>query len=441
MQQVPASLLRLSRIPFVRDVTTLQAGTWLTMIMQFASSIVLARVLGARAVGLYALTFTIVGTVGMLTDLGQNYSVTTLLPEAYGKRSKQEVEEVIAYFVRIALWWVFPITILLVVCTPWLIERFYPGNDIVILVRLALVTLLFLPAHDLVTLALQGARKIPALMRTELLYNILDLGLPLAMLFWERSVTALVLGRLIAAATKAGISLLLWRGNLRTDPLMPSLRVVLRSLPSIPKRRGLSLGLWIAADKQMSKLANYIPNYLLALFGSATTVGQYRYMLAYLQLSLMFSTNVGRMMGSVLPFLHITNAQRMRKAFWKGSIGNLIITYTLLIPLVMLGNRGLVFLYGTEFAVPSVIFPLMLIIGLDAITVGFSSIYRIHRALYLTIWLQFASVGSGLLVWWFAQPRVGAFIATVLYLVAASLVSKLCHAVNFHIIRSKEEPA
>ena len=78
-------------MPFVRDVATLQVGTFAIMGMQLVSSIIIARLMGPRLLGLYALTFTIIGTVGMLTDLGQNYSVTTLLPEAYGRKSPEEV--------------------------------------------------------------------------------------------------------------------------------------------------------------------------------------------------------------------------------------------------------------------------------------------------------------------------------------------------------------
>ncbi|MDD5025970.1 MAG: oligosaccharide flippase family protein [Candidatus Peribacteraceae bacterium] len=428
-------LFRHLRMPFVRDVATLQVGTFAIMGMQLVSSIIIARLMGPRLLGLYALTFTIIGTVGMLTDLGQNYSVTTLLPEAYGRKSPEEVAGVMRYFLRVALFWVYPVTLLLLVATPFVIRFFSPENDIAFWVQLGLLTLFCLPIHDLLSLTLQGARKIIPLTVVDIVWNALDICLPLLMLFWNVSVTALVLGRVASAIVKAVLSPLLWRYYLKGDSMLPSIPSLRGSSSSM--HQGFTLGLWIAADKQMGKLAGYVPTYLLGLLGSATAIGQFRVLISYINIAFMFSGNVGRLMSSVLPYLYAKNTKNMTWAFWKGNIANMLLTFVILIPLMLLGNTGLTFLYGPAFALPRATYLLMLIAGIDGITVGFGSYYRIHHALAFAITSQIFAVTCGIIVWLTTFRSLPAIVAVILYHITNTLSSKVSHFINMWIIERR----
>ena len=343
------------------------------------------------------------------------------------------------YFLRVALLWVYPVTLLLLLATPFVIRFFSPDNDIAFWVQLGLLTLFCLPIHDLLSLTLQSARKIVPLTVVDIVWNTLDIGLPLLLLLWERSVTALVLGRVASAAAKAALSPLLWRLYLKGDPMLPSISSLRGSTSSM--HRGLTLGLWIAADKQVGKLSGYVPTYLLGLLGSATAIGQFRVLISYINIAFMFSSNVGRLMSSVLPYLYAKNTKNMTRAFWKGNIANMLLTFVILVPLMLLGNTGLTFLYGPAFALPKAAYLLMLIAGIDGITVGFGSYYRIHHALAFAITSQVFAVICGVIVWLCTFRSVPAIIAVVLYHVTNTLSSKVSHFINMWIIAARDRRA
>ncbi|MBU0975409.1 oligosaccharide flippase family protein [Patescibacteria group bacterium] len=433
------SIRRFIKIPFVRDVATMQAGTFFITGGNFVASIILARLLGPRAVGLYALTFTIMGTVGILLDLGQNYSLITLLPAAYTQKNKESVRDSMSYFLSISLLWVLPVALLMIIATPWLINQFYPEHEIALLVQTAFITLLFLPFHDFFRLILQSTRRIKKLVAIDIIFDSLDMVLPLLMLIWQQTVFALVLGRVMAAFIKSAISFLLWKRYFNEDDLIASLSTMLRyiNLKSIAK--GLNLGLWISADKHIYRIMNSIPTYLLGIYGSVTEIGKYKYLMSYLGIANLFSGNVNKLLNTVLPSIHAKNIDKFHSSFWKGSIGNGIISSAILIPLIILGNNGISFLYGNEFVVPYIVFPMLLVLALDSLTVGFGTYYRIHNALHLAIISQIVSAAVGLLVWIMTNQSLPMFIAVILYYVSYSLTSKVIHIINFWTINRTPE--
>ncbi|OGJ84351.1 hypothetical protein A2529_05905 [Candidatus Peribacteria bacterium RIFOXYD2_FULL_58_15] len=146
-------------------------------------------------------------------------------------------------------------------------------------------------------------------------------------------------------------------------------------------------------------------------------------------------------MSSVLPYLYAKNTKNMTRAFWKGNIANMLLTFVILVPLMLLGNTGLTFLYGPAFALPKAAYLLMLIAGIDGITVGFGSYYRIHHALAFAITSQVFAVICGVIVWLCTFRSVPAIIAVVLYHVTNTLSSKVSHFINMWIIAARDRRA
>lgn len=436
-----AALHKFVRTPFVRDAAILQSGTFVTMGFQAVASIIIARVLGPQQLGLYAITLAIVATVGLLTNLGQNKGLVTLLSEAYGKESKEGVLKALTYHVQVTLWWTVPMIILCLLATPIILHIFYPEHPIGLWVILGLCTLFALPAYDLFTVTLQSRRDIKKLTVVELVFAILEAGLPLLLLFlWEFSVTALMTGRLISAIGKGGCSLAWWRWLLKHDSLLPRARELIKAAMTRLHRKEIKLGLWIAADSHINTLTVQTPIYLLGIFGSAAMVGQYRVLMSYVVLSTQLSGSVGKLMNSVLPHLYTRNFAAFHRSFWKGNIGNLLLTYVILIPLLILGNTGIGVLFGDQYSLPPVVFLIISLWGLNGLTVGFGTYYRIHRALHLILWLQAVSVFAGLAMWYVLyRMGVNVLVTTVAYVITHSTVGKLCHIVNFRIMHHYDE--
>ncbi|MDO8648448.1 MAG: hypothetical protein Q7R81_01565 [Candidatus Peregrinibacteria bacterium] len=83
------SLLRTTRLPFVRDVTTMQMGRLVTIGSSFIASILYVRFLGLGGYGEYAVVLAYTGTVGLFTNLGQQATTLTFFAEAYGRKDRE----------------------------------------------------------------------------------------------------------------------------------------------------------------------------------------------------------------------------------------------------------------------------------------------------------------------------------------------------------------
>lgn len=425
------ALRSLAKTQFVRDATLLQTGAFVTMGLQFVLSIALARLLGVTSFGLYTLILTAVTTLSVVLDAGEGYSMLTLFSEAYGRKSRQELTSVLKYYVVITLRWTTPVVVVLICATPFFIPLVYKTAAISLWVQIGLFTLLFTPIHELTQLTLQGVRNIRALTVTDILFGFLDGAIPLLFLTISPTITSVMLGRLASAVFKAATCLWFWRTHLGPDPLLPTFRELMRA--KRPPFSMFKLGFWIAANKQSSKVIGYVPYYLLGLAGLPQVVGQYKSFSSYLSISGLFSGTVSRLLGSVLPQVYSRSHSAFNDSFWKGNIGNMLVTVVILLPLLLLGNTGLTFLYGPEYAVPPMAFALIFLTCFDGITVGFGSYYRIHNAIHLAILNQVGSLLVGLLAWWLV-PTDHPLVSVVLLTVVSSTFSKCMHFLCFRWI-------
>jgi O-antigen/teichoic acid export membrane protein len=414
---------------------------YFSMFFQGALGIILAHVMGPKLLGLYAITLTAVGTVSLLLDVGQGYSVLTLLSEAYGKKDREEVRRVLRYYIQITLRWVMPMTVVLIIVVPFIAHLLLPKNtNSAFLVQIGLLPLLFSPFNDGVQLSLQCARRITSLAKTDVIYAFLDFLFPLTFIAISPTVTALLLGRLTAMIAKTMLSLTLWRRFFRNDPLMPTFRELRKPVSGSAKPL-LSLGIWIALSRQSGKIIGYLPIYLLTAFATPTAVGQYNYLMSYLSFGSNFSGSINRLLGSILPAIYSSNPKGFRRAFWKANIGNMCVTLVIALPLLILGNHGLTFLYGKAFAVPSIVFLLLGITAFDDIVSGFGSYYRIHHALALSMLAQTISACVGLAVWSLTFRSLNPLVAIAVFGLASSITSKIGHVINFLYLEHRSAAA
>jgi len=91
------------KISFVQDVGTLETGKILSILLSAIGSIILARLLQPESYGVYGLIFAFVGLVGIFMNWGGVFASLTLLSGAYAKKDKQEVKNILTYFVKITL--------------------------------------------------------------------------------------------------------------------------------------------------------------------------------------------------------------------------------------------------------------------------------------------------------------------------------------------------
>src|SRR3989338_10490492 len=97
------TLLTISRVPFVRDVTIMQFGRLVTIGCSFLASILYVRYLGLGGYADYAVVLAYTGTVGLLTNLGQQATTLTFFAEAYGRKDRAALARVLQYYIVTAM--------------------------------------------------------------------------------------------------------------------------------------------------------------------------------------------------------------------------------------------------------------------------------------------------------------------------------------------------
>src|SRR3989338_9099405 len=84
---------------FVRDVATMQVGRMVTIGCNFAASILYARFLGIGGHGSFAVVLAFTGVFWLVTNLGQQITLTTFLAEAWGRKDKTAMREIAHYYI------------------------------------------------------------------------------------------------------------------------------------------------------------------------------------------------------------------------------------------------------------------------------------------------------------------------------------------------------
>ncbi len=425
---------RLISTPFVREATILQSSMWVTTVLQAVVGIAVARILGAEQLGQFALVTTVVATVSAVTNIGQNFSALTLLSEASTRQSKTDADAALAHFAHCSGYWSVPLT-LAAMALVWLCPL---TPNAKLWITLSLLALLPSIITDIVSIALQGTRRIKQLAGMETTFAVTDFGLLLAGIIIWPTVTGLLVSRLIASGIRMAISFGAWKWYLEEDPALPGL-ALRRWLVQTPiQRQAFALSGWIAADVQVDRIFRQVPYYLLGLVAPLAMIGQYRALMSYIDLSNSLSGAVGRLLGSVLPRLHVKDKDAFERSFWKANISNFLISSTVLFILLASGNAGLTLFFGPEYAVPTIVYWLLIPLALNGLTVGFGTYYRVHRALYLVLWGQVVSAAAGIATWILFHDSLSPLVNTVAAVVVINIVSKLCHAVNFAILRRRQ---
>src|SRR3989338_11427702 len=86
---------------FIRNVATLQAGSFLGSVIQAGIGIIIARLLEPELFGIYALAFGMASLTTLIIGMGIQEAVSSLLGRAYGQGDKKEVENILGFMLKI----------------------------------------------------------------------------------------------------------------------------------------------------------------------------------------------------------------------------------------------------------------------------------------------------------------------------------------------------
>lgn len=260
------SLLRISKIPFVRDVTTMQAGRLVTIASSFLASILYVRYLGLAGYGEYAVVLAYTGTVGLFTNLGQQATTLTFFAEAYGRKDTAAGARVMHYYLVTSAGAAMLLGILAML-SPLLTEWIYGRSAIGLLAGIVFVSSICELPFIFVSIVLQTVREIRLLTLLENGKTLLQLAIAVGLLAAGFGVPGLLSSSLGAAAVFSMIGFGLFP-HLRKRHGLPGIRDAIRHGDVSHLARYGKDGVWIAVDKS---LGNLYPNIFLFVFSTQVT--------------------------------------------------------------------------------------------------------------------------------------------------------------------------
>jgi O-antigen/teichoic acid export membrane protein len=368
-QRVHTLIAGLGGRSFLQAASILQVGSLGLTAIGFAASVLLARVLGPTGYGTYSLVMSAGTTIGLLRRLGQDYAATTRVAEGHAAGDGGKVRDALVFYVWLSVLTsivVLPPAILL---APWIGEQLFGAAEMGPLLQLYLVQGFWAVVPGWTVIALQGSRRMAALVSFENLTTLLGSLLPVALVVAGLGVLGVFWGQVAAGLIAVAVALVVYRRLRAADTLFPSVGELLASVrrPGIPLWRETRFGLSIAADKNLVSLYNLAPILLLGLAAAEAEVGQLRVAISYMAIPAVLLSPISRLLMVDLPKLRVEAPERVRAFFVRVTVVGGLASALLAVPFALGAWLILPLLYGGEFAAAA---PLTTALLLDAATLG-----------------------------------------------------------------------
>jgi O-antigen/teichoic acid export membrane protein len=333
--------VHLLKSKFLRDTVTLQAGSLLTAVGNFASAAALAYLLGARQQGRYYVAISLYSLLWFLMNQGFVGATGSQVAAANARGLPLKVAAWLAFLAKAYLALGVVVVALGGLLLPRLAADVFhePDGPGLWAFWLTLTPLLEMP-RVVACAALQGTRRMLPLTQIENAQELSRIFLVVAGVLVTGSAAGAVLGMLAASALSSVIGIELYLLARREDPRsLPSFGEIARVAREVPLRAGMPLGVKLGLVRSIDALArDVLPVLLLRYFGSSEWVTYLRIAKSFLGMPLMFMQGASR---TALPMLSelagLKDLTRFRRTYWKASLysGALISTGLLLAMLMV----------------------------------------------------------------------------------------------------------
>ena len=378
---------RLLRRRFAREVLTLQAGSFATMGLQCATSVIIANLLNAAPFGVYYQARSLLDLVAMLANLAVGQALITRLAAAHARKDGEETLQVLAYYLKAGL------TVSLVEAAVGILGGSYLGaavlNDPEIghLARILFVSPPLLVTFNMVVLALQSTRQVRRLALLEngalMVGSLLNLGV----VALGGGVSGLLYTVAFTPLLTSAAALLVYRSALPSMEGFPSFRQVVRAAPGIPFRRYFAFSALVSVDKNLANLIALAPTLLLGRLAGDAEVAYFR-VASNLTLTLLavpmspISRNLYAKLAEVRARL---GAGAVGKPLVQVTLGGLAIS-TVLTLCLMLAAPYILLIYRPEYQPAlAVMYALGVRCALLGFGVGLGPLYQVMDAMKLAI--------------------------------------------------------
>ncbi len=260
---------------FVRDTLILQVGKVGITLFTFLSALLVARLMGAREYGIWALAQSVLSIAQAFNLTGLNTSINTQLPMAVGAKDEREIRNLLAAYVKVALIWGVGIFVVLLLIGPLLTGLAYNGDRHIGLLA-AFLSLTVLPdmLYNLLTTTLQSQRSMRRLVILTNLNQVVLLLCTLVALIISATPESMVISRIVYSTVTFFMALWFYQ-HYRRDYAVPypHMNHVLRQIGSVASRAYLGFGFLNAVDKNIASFYTEIPLQIVGIYAGKTAAG------------------------------------------------------------------------------------------------------------------------------------------------------------------------
>lgn len=382
---------------FIRNVATLQVGSFGGTLVQAVSGIFIARILQPELFGVYSLSIGLAALAGLLLGAGMQDAVATLVGSAYAQKNDEELRNALAFLLKITFY-VGLATLAIFIFIPSVAQYFYNNSLIGWYAGIVVLGVFFSSSFNaVVQLSLQVAGRIKSMALLVFGDQFLRSGFALLFVFIGLGVLGGVSGQLAGAAFIFVISIFVWGGLRKVYNIFPSLRDLIGYTRRVSVARYIGFSLWVAVDRNMGNLFMALPVVLTGIYVSTVEVSYFKLAFGYLNLALSLLGPISTLLNMEFPRIQIQDVDKLRKTFIKISVFGLTISTFLTLGAVAVSSIAFRILYGESF-MPSVNYVLGLIAygALFGIGVGLGPMWRAINKVKVSIAINLIVLGIGI---------------------------------------------
>lgn len=382
---------------FIRNVATLQIGSFGGTLVQAVFGILIARMLQPELFGIYSLSIGLAALAGLLLGAGMQDAVATLVGSAYARDDKEELRNILAFLLKITFY-AGLLTLLVFVFLPLIANYFY-GNSLIGWYAGIVLLAVFLSNSfsAVVQLSLQVVGKIKSLALIIFGDQFLRSGLALSFILLGFSVLGGVSGHLVGAGTIFIFSFFIWRKLWQFNKIFPSFSELISAAKSVSVFKYLNFSFWVAVDRNMGNLYMALPVVLTGIYVSAGEVSFFKLAFGYVNAVLSLLGPISTLLNMEFPKIQVDDPKKLRNNFIRVSIFGLLISIVLTLAAILISPTVFRILYGESFiSSVSYVFGLVIYGGLYGIGVGLGPMWRAISKVKVSIMINFVILGAGI---------------------------------------------
>lgn len=382
---------------FVRNVATLQAGSFAGSVIQAGIGIVIARLLQPELFGIYSLAIGLASMTTLVIGMGIQEAVSSMLGRAYAKQDKGEIENILGFMLKLTFFAaliVIAVSVFLPNIAGWLYGDSLIGvYAAIVAVAVILSSLFFTLAYS----SFQVTGRVRSLAFLMMSDQSLRYGISLIFVIAGLGVVGAVSGQLAGAAVVFIISASLFDRVSKEEPIFPGLKRLFAAAKKANIKKYFNFTFWVAVDRNMGNVYMALPVILTGIYVTASEVSFFKLAFGYVNIALSLLGPVSVLLNVEFPKIQVEEKERLYRNFKKVSLYGLGLSVLLTVGAIIVSPFFFRLVYGESF-MPSVpfVFGLLVYGAIFGIGVGLGPMWRAINKVKVSIMINTAILAIGI---------------------------------------------